>query len=463
MLPALLLAALGPIGLRDGMGRSPDSPLIYVLPIEGEIEKGLTWVVRRGVREAEQAGAEAIVVVINTDGGRADATREIMEYLLRSKVPAYSYIDSRAFSAGAYIAVATSRIYMAPASMIGAATPVAAIPGAGPVAMDPAVEEKITSAFRALIASTAEQQGHPVKIVEAMVDRDVEIKGVIEKGKLLTLTNKQAESEEVGLSQGTVESLEALVARLGFEDARTVLVQTTWAEVLARFLTRSLITSLLLMGGLAGIYFEIRTPGIGLPGLLGVSCLVLFFFGHYIAGLAGYEEIVIFLLGAVMLAIELFVTPGFGLLGGAGIACLLASFISAMGRGPFFSRGTFFSPEYFSALANLGLALVGFVLVILFSYRFGFTPASPFYKRMVLTADQADGYNVSRPELTGLLNRRGTTLTKLHPAGKARIRDETVDVVSRGEFIEAGAPVEVIEATGWRVVVRPVKDCAESA
>ncbi len=457
---ALVFSAFSLSGRRTGAGAAPDSPLVYVIPVEGEVEKGLSWVVRRGVREAEEARAEAIIIVINTDGGRADATREIMGHLLRSRVPVYSYIESRAFSAGAFIAVATREIYMASASMIGAATPIAVVPGAGPAATDTAMEEKMTSAFRALIASAAEQNGHPVEVVEAMVDRDVEIVDVIQKGKLLTLTNARAESEQIGLSQGTLDSLEEVTVALGFENAHLVFIESTWAEVAARFLTTSLITSLLLMGGLGGIYFEIRSPGFGVPGAIGITCLVLFFFGHYIAGLAGYEEIVIFIIGVVLLAIEIFVTPGFGLMGAAGVLCLIGSFISAMGRGPFFSGETIFSPAYFGALANLGMALVGLVVVIALSYRLGFSAGSPLFGRMVLTTDQSsrDGYEVSDAEPSSLLNKKGRTLTRLFPSGKARIDGEVVDVVSRGEFIEAGSEVEVIRVEGWRVVVRQIKD-----
>ena len=427
---------------------------VYILPVEGEIEKGLVWVLDRGIAEAEAARARVIVLHMNTNGGAASATEEIMELLTRTDIPTYTFIDIRAFSAGAYIAVATDHIYMAPGSMIGAATPIASSPLTGGAAkLDEATAEKITSAFRAMIAATAEQNGHPAEVVEAMVDRDVEIPDLIEKGKLLTLTNKRAVA--AGLSEGTVEDLDQLLDTVGLKDAPRETIEITPSEKLARFITGSMITVLLLLGGLVGIYFEIKTPGFGLPGILGITCLALFFFGHNVAGLAGYEEIVLFAVGLTLLFIELFITPGFGILGVAGVLCLFISFIAAMGKGPIFSAPTVIHPNYYRALSNFGGALLGFLLIILLTYRFVFVRSSPFYKRFVLTTEEkrGDGFSSAKLGLSRLIGSQGTAITKLRPAGKARIGGQPVNVVSRGEFIEAGETVEVIKVDGNRVVV----------
>lgn len=429
---------------------------VYVIPVEGEIEKGLVWVIRRGLNEAEENGAGAIILHMDTNGGRADATQEIMELLNRTDIPTYTYVDIKAFSAGAYIAVATDHIYMAPASMIGAATPIAASPLGGAAQMDEATAEKMTSAMRGMIAATAEQHGHPVEIVEAMVDRDVEIPGIIEKGKLLTLTGKEAQSEDVDLSRGTMESLDRLIEELDLNQSPLRTLEITPSERLARFITGSMVTVLLLLGGLAGIYFEIKTPGFGLPGILGLSCLALFFFGHYIAGLAGYEELLLFIAGAVLLFIEIFITPGFGLLGGAGILCLAVSLITAMARGPLFTPPEGFNPDYGRALMNFGWSLLGLVVIIALTYRFVFVKSSPFYGKFVLISEEKreEGYDGSSGKLTGLLEKRGETITRLRPAGKVRIEGRPVDVVSRGAYLDPGTLVEVIEVRGNRVVVK---------
>ena len=432
---------------------------VYIIPVQGEIEKGLVWVIRRGIEEAEAGNASAIVLDMNTNGGAGDATEEIMGLLTRTDIPTYTFVDIKAFSAGAFIAVATDHIYMAPGSMIGAATPIAASPLTGAAAqLDDAHAEKITSAFRAMIGSTAEEKGHPVKVVEAMVDRDVEIPDLIEKGKLLTLTNSKALA--VGLSEGTVEDLDELFEATDLATAPRETIVVTPSERLARFLTGSMVTVLLLLGGLAGLYFEIKTPGFGLPGILGITCLALFFFGQNIAGLAGYEELILFAVGLTLLFIELFITPGFGLLGVAGILCLMVSIIAAMGKGPLFHAPTILSPNYFSGLAQFGIALGGFLVIILLTYRIVFGRSSHLYGKLVLTAEekQGEGFEIAETALTDLIGSRGTAATKLRPAGKAAFGAEPVNVVSRGEFIDRGEPVEVVEVDGNRVVVKKITD-----
>lgn len=451
--PLILLTFIFLFLIPISVPAQSDGP-VYIIPVEGEIEKGLVWVIRRGVGEAEAAGARAIVLHMNTNGGAGDATQDIMELLTRTDILTYTFVDIRAFSAGAFIAVATDHIYMAPGSMIGAATPIAASPLGGAAKLDEATAEKITSAFRAMIAATAEQKGHPAEVVEAMVDRDVEIPDLIEKGKLLTLTNQRA--VEAGLSEGTVDDLDQLLDAVGFKDAPRETIGITPSEKLARFITGSMVTGLLLLGGLAGIYFEIKTPGFGLPGILGVSCLALFFFGHNVAGLAGYEEIVLFAVGLTLLFIELFITPGFGILGSAGVLCLFISFIAAMGKGPIFDPRTLVHPNYFRGFTNFGAALLGFLLIILLTFRFVFVKSSPLYGKFVLTAEEKreDGFTSSRIGLADLTGAQGISITKLRPAGKAKIGDQTVSVVSRGEFIQAGEKVEVIKVDGNRVVVK---------
>lgn len=444
--------------LHPAPSLSREGEPVYIIPIKGEIEQGLVWVVRRGIREAEENNARAIILNMDTPGGKVDATEEIIDLLSATKIPTYTYVNPRAFSAGAYIAMATKHIYMAPGSTIGAATPIAAIPLQGPVEMPEAMEEKFTSALRATIAASAEQNGHPVEIAEAMVDRDVEIPGVIEKGKLLTLTNKKAESEAVELSEGTRENLDELLETIGLGDAPRLSIKVTPSEKLARFITSSTVTVLLLLGGLAGIYFEIKSPGFGFPGILGITLLALFFFGHYFAGLAGYEELVLFVIGVTLLIIELFVTPGFGFLGSAGILLIVISFIAAMGKGPFFSPATILNPNYFRGLTNFGIALLGLIVLITLTYKFVFVKSSPLYGKFVLTQEEKRqfGYDSSESDIARLKGARGIAVTKLRPAGKAKIDERVVDVVSRGSFIDPGDEIEVIEVKGNRVVVKRV-------
>jgi len=247
-----------------------------------------------------------------------------------------------------------------------------------------------------------------------------------------------------------------LFSEAGFPDAPRQEIRITPSESLARFITGSLITVLLLLGGLAGIYFEIRTPGFGFPGILGLSLLAVFFFGHNVAGLAGYEVIVLFIVGLILLSIELFFTPDFGLLGAGGIVCIVLSFILAMGKGPLFNPQTILHPNYFRAVSIFGVTLAGFLILILVTYRAIFTRSSPLYGRFVLTAEEKRkaGFESAETGISGLAGSRGEALTKLRPAGKALIDGRPVDVVSLGEFIDRGEGIKVVTVDGNRVVVR---------
>lgn len=431
---------------------------VYLIPVQGEISPGLIHPFRRGLREAREQGAAAVILLMDTPGGRVDATMEIIDLLDDAGLPTLTLVDHWALSAGAFIAVATDRIYMTSRAVIGAATPVLSSPAGGGAEMPAAVEEKMTSALAATIEAAAAARGHPTELVRAMVDRDVEIPDperpgefITKAGKLLTLTASRA--EELGLSAGTVGGLEEMLAKAGFAEARVIRLKLSPAEKAARFLTSSTVTMILLLGGMAGIYLEFKTPGFGLPGIAGISCLALFFFGQYVGGAAGYEEIILFALGAGLLAVEIFVTPGFGLLGFSGIVLAGAALVMAMSRGPLFLPGFALNPDYPRALANFGSAAVGFGILALLSARLLRNRGGILSRRLVLESSEEGFRSGALSPDTGA---RGVAVTQLRPAGKARFGGKTVDVVSRGELVPAGTAVEVAEVSGNRVVVRPL-------
>ena len=428
------------------------SKQVLVISIDGEISKGLVYVIRRGIREAEAGKASAIVLRMNTNGGRLDATEEIMEELDHTSVDTITYVDRKSFSAGAFIAVATKHIYMAPSSLIGAATPVMIGPG-GPKELSKSFEEKITSATRAMIRSAAKRNGHPAKIVEAMVDKDVEIPDLIEKGKLLTLTSEEAAEEGVGLSEGTVSSLEELLQKQGLEGAKIVHLIPILSESVALFLTNSIVSGLLMMLGLLGLYIEFKTPGFGFPGILGATALALFFWGHRVAGLSGSPEIILLLVGFLLLALEIFVIPGFGVTGITGIiAIFTAIFLSMVRQLP----GTPFIPDFSrltEPILSMTIGIVGSFLGGVLIIRF--LPKTGARHGIILTADErsAGGYTATSRRLEGFTGREGVAITTLRPAGKAMFDEEIVIVVTQGEFLEKGCPVKVLRVEGGRVVV----------
>nr|HPJ71806.1 NfeD family protein [bacterium] len=276
---------------------------------------------------------------------------------------------------------------------------------------------------------------------------------IIEKGKLLTLTNVEAERPGIALSRGTVADIGRLLEGEGAANAEIVRVEPSPAEKLARFLTSSAVSVVLLLGGLGGLYLEFKTPGFGFFGVTGLALLGLFFFGHYIAGLAGFEEVVVFGAGLVLLAVELFVTPGFGFMGAAGIGLILGGLIAAMARGPLIRPGSGLNLDYTDALETMGMAMAGVFILAAGASRLLVRRRSPLARRLVLD-NRESGYKASAENAGIVPGLRGVTVTKLRPAGIALFRGKRLDVVSQGDALPAGEDVEVVKVSGNRVVVR---------
>jgi membrane-bound serine protease (ClpP class) len=426
------------------------APLVYVAPIEGIIDLGLAPFVQRVLDEAGAAGAAAVVLEINTFGGRVDAAVQIRDALLSAKVPTVAYVNRRAISAGALISLAAQHLVMAPGATIGAATPVmAGQPGGG----TQAASEKTVSYMRKEFRATAESRKRPALIAEAMVDPDVTIRGVIEKGKLLTLTTDEALKHKV--AEFRADSLVAALERLGIAGAELRPVSPNWAENVVRFLTHPVLSSLLVTIGMLGIIMELRTPGFGVAGAIGVGSLAAFFWGHWLVQLAGWGELLLALGGVVLLALEFFVIPGFGFAGILGIVALLAALVlSVVGSGA--------TPEFFMLAA--GRIILSLLVALLASFvLLRLMPRTPFGRRLILDTGLGAGHEYgSAPESDARwLGKRGRTTSPLRPAGIADIEGARVDVVSEGELIEPGTPVEVTRVDGNRIVVRQITNTNE--
>ena len=418
-------------------------PVVYLAPIDGIIDLGLAPFVRRVLDEAAAAGAAAVILEINTFGGRVDAAVLIRDALLGSQVRTVAFVNKRAISAGALISLAAERLVMADGGTIGAATPVElGTPGA------PAqpVAEKTVSYMRKEFRATAESRKRPPLLAEAMVDADVEIPGVIAKGKLLTLTTQEALTHK--LADARADTVDAVLASLDLAGAEVRRATPTWAETLVRFLTHPVVSSLLMTIGILGIIVEIRTPGFGMPGSLGAASLALFFWGHWLVRLAGWEELLLVGAGLILLAIEVFVTPGFGLTGILGLAALIGGLgLSLVGAGATWV-------VVVTAVGQVAASLLLALAVSLALLRF--LPRLPFGRRLVLETELTahEGF-ASAPETDrAWLGKRGTAASPLRPAGIADIEGERVDVVSDGEFIDAGEPLTVVRVDGNRIVVR---------
>ncbi|UQA58654.1 NfeD family protein [Polyangium aurulentum] len=420
----------------------PARPVVYVAPIEGTVDNGLAPYVQRAVREAEGAGAALLVLPIDTFGGRVDAAVVIRDALLDARVPTVAFIAPRAISAGALIALAAEDIVMATGATIGAAAPVIA----GPDGLAAPAGEKATSYVRKEFRATAEARGRPPEIFEAMVDESVEIAGVVEKGKLLTLTTEEALL--LGVAERRADGIDELLAQRGLSGADIRTTAPNWAERLVRFLTMPALSSLLLAIGMLGLFVEIRTPGFGVPGLLGLFCLGLFFWSHALVELVGWEEIALIAVGVALLALEAFVISGFGIAGVLGILALLAGLgMSLLGAGVT-ARGVLGAAT--QVAVALGGALGGAALLL------RFLPRLPFARSLVLASGMSPHELPFEPSAFDriLPGDRGRAATILRPSGIAEIAGVRVDAMSEGEYIPAGTPVEVVRVEASYVVVR---------
>ena len=403
--------------------------LAVVIPIKGEIEPGLASVVRRGIRQAEEQGADVIILDIATPGGRVDAALEIGDLLRSATVPVVAYVSGRAWSAGAYIALSADEIAMIPGSSIGAAETNPDTP-------------KVISAWRGEMESVAERNGRDPQIAAAMVEKDLAIEGLVAQGEILTLTATKA--LELDYAEYSVVSLEDLLTQLDLTGATVTQVEATWIERVARAVTSPSIAPIFLVIGFVGLTMEFFLPGWGVAGFLGIASLALFFGGHMLAGLAGWEALISFMVGVLLLFIEAFVTPGFGVAGIAGIVLVFA--------GVYFTSG-----DAVQAIRTIMLSFFGAVAVTGIMLRF--FKDSSVWNRLILrdSLNRESGY-ISTNEQVDLIGKKGRTVTMLRPAGIAEIDGIRLDVVSEGGFLPAGQMIQVAKVEGSRIIVQLAMD-----
>ena len=330
-LVALLVMALGvllPSFAPDAAAQAdPASGAgeVYIVPIQGTIEPGIANFLERSLEEAADIGATYVVLDINTPGGRLDSVLQMRDMILDSPVPVVAYVNREAFSAGALITIASGQIYLAPAAVLGAATPV--LGGSGETA-----DEKTVSAVRSTFRATAEETGRDPLIAEAMVDPAVVVEGLDSSTTLLTLSTEQALQWDY--ANGVAADMPAVLESLGVANATITEMSLSPIEHFVRWITDPVFASLLITGGLFLIIADALFAGFGVAALAGVVSLGLFFWGHLLAGLAGWEDLVLIVLGLVLIGVEIFVIPGFGLAGVSGLVALAGGLILSMtGRG----------------------------------------------------------------------------------------------------------------------------------
>jgi membrane-bound serine protease (ClpP class) len=434
----LVVAAFPLVVACVGSAVAQDRPaLVYRLDVHGTIENGLAPYIARTVREANRANAAAIYLDLDTPGGRVDAAERIADALRASRVPVYAFVNPRAYSAGALIALAANGIYMRSGAVLGAATPV---DGQGTKA-----PEKYVSAMRGEFRALAEERGLDPRIAEAMVDEKLGVPGVAEPGQLVTLST--AEALKVKYARGQVENEAELLQQLGLAGATVHQAEINWAELVVRFLTNPIVSPLLLSLGVLALLTEIKAGAHGIGLLIGMTSLGLFFGSSLILGLAGLEEVILLGLGVLAVAVEVFVLPGFGIAGVLGALLIGAAIVLAM-LGNFPTGG-----DVIQALAVLG-ASVFITLAVAFAWL-RHLPNSRRFSGLIHqdSVQAAEGYVSALPR-ADLVGKRGVATTDLRPSGMARIDGEKIDVVTDGEYLPLGAQVEVVRAEGYRHVVR---------
>lgn len=408
---------------------------VIVIPVEDEVEPGLASYLQRNIAQAREINADLIILALDTMGGRVDAAQDIKRILYDCEIPTVAFVKDQAISAGAYIALCCDTILMAPGSTIGDAE--MRVNGER-------ADEKYLGSWREEFAAIAEQKGRDPEIAKAFVDRDIAIDGIIEAGKLLTLTPQRA--VELGFAEAIVENETALLQYLGAGDAQVIYGTLTGAEKITRLVTSSSIAPVLLAAGILSLLLEFVTPGVGLFAIVGTLLLALYFGGHMIAGMASWFALLLFIIGIILCFIEILV-PGLGIFAIGGIGCIVGSIFLT-------------TPDLITAVKYLAIVLV--ILAVCAPVVLKLFSKSKFFDRLLvrerLTTE--DGYVAGRQEQADYIGAMGVAATTLRPSGTVELADGTrIDVVTRGEFIEKGEPVQVVRKEGtWLVVEKRRKE-----
>ncbi|MCK6257759.1 nodulation protein NfeD [Fictibacillus sp. KIGAM418] len=422
-----LMASIQPAS-SEGSGKT-----VFVIPVQQEIERGLEAFLKRSIKDAESAGADHIIFEINTPGGRVDSANNIAEVIRDTKIPTTAYIVKDAFSAGAYIALNADEIVMKPSTTIGSA---AVIDSRGNTA-----GKKAESAWIAEMEAAAELNNRNPKYARAMADDDMELKELgLKKGELLTLTANQA--VKVGYAEKIVKDRSELLFYLKLDDASVTQEDLSLAERLASFVTSPVVVPILLSIGFLGMVIELFTAGFGVAGIIGLSSMFLYFFGHLLAGLAGWESIALFILGIIFLLLEVFV-PG-GIVGILGLTAVIASLVMAAG-------------SLTTIVTSIAIAIVVTIIgAFLFLKFFGYR--GPLRKLVLFDSTSTEKGYVSSRQRHDLSGRIAESITPLRPSGTAELDGEYLDVVTEGSFIQKGKRIKIVKVQGSRIVVREVKD-----
>lgn len=422
---------------------------VYYYKIDDNISKPALRLTEKAVKEAEEGKYDYLFLELNTFGGELDAADKIRTLLLNTKVPSIVYINNNAASAGALISIACDSIYMMPGASIGAAS---VVNQEGEIMPD-----KYQSYMRSLMRTTAEHNGRNPNIAQAMVDPDVKIPGISDSGKVLTFTSEEAQRN--GFCEGIASSREEVLEQAGIPQPEIHEQELSTIDKIINFLVNPVVSGILIMCIVGGLYFELQAPGIGLPSVIAIAAALLFFAPHYLEGLAAHWEILIFLAGLILLMLEFFVVPGFGVTGVSGIVLIIASLVLTLVFNVGFKFN--FNPEfnasaYVSKMTILVLvsSLAGFFIslwlgkkLILAETRFG-----SLALRTGLESDK--GFTSQDMRNEQYVGKEGVAQTILRPSGKINIDGDILDATAEHGYIEAGEKVKVCKFENAQLFVK---------
>lgn len=449
LLPVLILAFLFSVIELRAQPPYASKKFVYVFKISDEIAKPVWYKTKKALKEASEMKADIIIIHMNTYGGLLDVADSIRTAILNAKIPVWVFIDNNAASAGALISIACDSIYMRQGANIGAATVVNQTGEQLP--------DKYQSYMRALMRSTAQANGRDPNIAQAMVDPRIHVEGVNDSGQVVTFTAQEALKH--GYCNAMAENIPEVLKKAGVVNYTIHEQQLTATDKMIGFLTSSIVSGILIVIIIAGIYFEFQSPGAAFPILIAFIAALFYFAPLYLEGLAANWEIMVFVVGVILLAVEIFAIPGFGVTGILGIFMMVMGLTLAMIDNIYFE----FSPDATSKLTEaFFIVVIAFFISItgsIYLTRKLFTGKTFFGDLALVTTQQKkEGFTSADASYKDITGKTGIAHTMLRPAGKVMIEGMLYDATALTGYIDKGEPVEVVKYETAQIFVRKLKN-----
>ena len=417
--------------------------IVFVGEIKQNIDPRTNRYTKLFLEKATEKDVDIIIIELDTYGGAVNDADDIRTMILDYDKPIYVWINKDAASAGALISIACDSIYMSSGASIGAATVVTPDGAAAP--------DKYQSYMRSIMRSTAEAKNRDPKIAEAMVDEKIQVDSISQEGEVITFSTNEA--IENGFCEAELNSIEEILKRNNIENYTVEKYELSSTENIISLFLNPIVSSILILLIIGGLYFELQTPGIGFPIMASIVALILYLTPYYLNGLAENWEIFLFLIGMIFIIIEIFVIPGFGVAGIFGLALTIGSLMLLMLNNDVFDFTFVVSKDILNASGSILIAVLGFGLLLFFG-GIKFTESQAFKKVMLEETQDLDKGYISRKYSDKLIGKSGKAMTILRPSGKITISDKIYDATTSGEYIEKNSKIIVLSNEGSTLKVK---------